>query len=276
MSSPSAQNAAVPNESAQIIMLARGYAPAVCLHAAAKLGIADLLAGGPKPVSDLARASEANEDALYRCLRALASIDVFRETAPRTFANTPLSEALRDVTGSARDEVLFMADPMHMNIYGELMHTIKTGGTAFKKVTGMEPFEFFHQNAEENKSFNNAMTSISRHMVQPVIEVYDFGEAGTLADIGGGHGALLATILGKHRGLHGIVFDLQHVAEGARPVIESLGLAPRCEIVGGDFFKAVPPADSYVMKSIIHDWDDTRAITILKIVRARCAARTGK
>jgi hypothetical protein len=276
MSSPSAQNAAGPNEFAQILMLARGYAPAVCLHAAAKLGIADLLAGGPKPVSELARSTNTNEDALYRCLRALASINVFRETAPQTFANTPLSEALRDVTGSARNEVLFMADQLHMNIYSELMHTIKTGGTAFKKVTGMEPFEFFHQNADENKSFNNAMTSISRQVIQPVIEVYDFGETGTLADIGGGHGALLATILGKHRGLHGIVFDLQHVAEGARPVIESLNLAPRCEIVGGDFFKAVPPAESYVMKSIIHDWDDTRAITILKNCASAMRGPNGK
>ena len=239
MSSPSAQNAAVPNEFAQIIMLARGYAPAVCLHAAAQLGIADLLAAGPKPVSELARSTETNEDALYRCLRALASIHVFRETAPRTFAGTPLSEALREVAGSARDAVLFTADPMHMNVYGELMHTIKTGGTAFKKVTGMEPFEFFHQNADENKSFNNAMTSISRQFIQPAVEVYGFGETGTLADIGGGHGALLAMVLGKHRGLHGIVFDLQHVAEGARPVIESLSLAARCEIVGGDFFKEI-------------------------------------
>ena len=198
MSSPSAQNAAGPNQFAQIIMLARGYAPAVCLYAAAKLGIADLLAGGPKPVSDLARSTQTNEDALYRCLRALASIDVFRETAPRTFAETQLSEALRDAAGSARDAVLFMADPMHMNIYGELMHTIKTGGTAFKKVTGMEPFEFFQQNADENKSFNNAMTSLSRQFIQPVIEVYDFGEAGTLADIGGGHGSYSARLVERY------------------------------------------------------------------------------
>jgi O-methyltransferase len=264
MSSPSAQSTAGPNQFAQMIMLARGYAPAACLYAAAKVGIADLLAGGPKPVAELARASMTNEDALYRCLRALASIDVFHETAPRTFANSPLSETLRDVTGSARDAVLFMADPMHMSVYGELMHSIETGGTAFKKVTGLTPFEFFQQNGDENKSFNNAMTSISRQFMQPVIEVYDFGEEGTLADIGGGHGALLAMVLGKHRGLHGIVFDVSHVAEGARPVIASLGLASRCEIVGGDFFAAVPPADSYVMKSIIHDWDDTRAITILE------------
>jgi hypothetical protein len=277
MSSPSTQSAAGPGLFAQIIMLARGYTPAACLYAAAKLKIADLLAGGPRPVSELARASKANEDALYRSLRALASIDVFRETALRTFANTALSEAIRsDVSGSARDAVLFMADPLHYSIYGELMHTIETGGTAFKKITGMEPFEFFRQDAEENKVFNNAMTSMSGQFIQPVIEVYDFGESGTLADIGGGHGALLATILGKHRGLHGIVFDLSHVAEGARAPIESLGLAPRCQILGGDFFKAVPPADSYVMKSIIHDWDDAHAIAILKNCADAMRGRNGK
>jgi hypothetical protein len=277
VSSPSTQSAAGPNQFAQIIMLARGYTPAACLYAAAKLKIADLLAGGPKPVADLAQASKANEDALYRCLRALASVDVFREAAPRTFANTPLSEAIRsDVSGSARDAVLFMADQLHMTIYGELMHTIETGKTAFKKVTGMEPFEFFRQDEEENRVFNNAMTSISRQFIQPVMEAYDFGETGTLADVGGGHGALLATILGKHRGLHGIVFDLPNVVEGAKPVIESLGLAPRCQILGGDFFQAVPPAESYVMKSIIHDWDDARAIRILKNCASAMRGQNGK
>jgi hypothetical protein len=277
MSSPSARNVPDPGLFAQIIMLARGYAPAACLYAAAKLKIADLLAGGPKPVSELARARDANEDAVYRILRSLASIDVFRETAPRTFANTPLSEAIRsDATGSARDAVLFMADPLHMSIYGELTHTAKTGETAFKKVSGLEPFEFFQQNAEENKVFNDAMTSISGQFIRPVIEVYDFGESGTLADIGGGHGALLATLLTKHRGLHGIVFDLPHVVEGAKARIAAAGLESRCEIVGGDFFRAVPPADSYVMKSIIHDWDDERAIAILRNCVAAMRGQNGK
>jgi hypothetical protein len=277
MSSPSTRNAPDPGLFAQIIMLARGYAPAACLYAAAKLKIADLLASGPKPVSELARARDANEDAVYRILRSLASIDVFRETAPRTFANTPLSEAIRsDTAGSARDAVLFMADPLHMSVYGELTHTAKTGETAFKKVSGLEPFEFFQQNEEENKVFNDAMTSISGQFIRPVIEVYDFGELGTLADIGGGHGALLAPVLGKHRGLHGIVFDLPHVVEGAKARIAAAGLESRCEIVGGDFFRAVPPADSYVMKSIIHDWNDDRAIAILRNCVAAMRGQNGK
>jgi hypothetical protein len=181
-----------------------------------------------------------------------------------------------DVAASARDAVLFMTDPLHMKVYSELTHTIETGETAFKKITGMDPFEFFQQDAEENKLFNDAMTSMSGQLIQPVIDVYDFGESGTLADVGGGHGALLAAILGKHRGLHGIVFDLPHVAAGANARIASEGLASRCEVIGGDFFKAVPPAESYVMKSIIHDWDDARAIAILKNCAAAMRGQSGK
>jgi len=277
MSRASAEPTAGPSRYEQMLMWAKGYAPSACLYVAAKLKIADLLAGGPQPVSELARRCGSNEDGLYRILRALASLDVFREGMSRTFSNTPLSEILRgDLFGSARDAVLFMADPLHMSVYGELTHTVKTGETAFRKVTGMQPFEFFRQNAEENRLFNDAMTSISRQFVQPVMEAYDFGESGTLADIGGGHGILLGTILQKHRGLRGIVFDLPNVVRGAEPQIESLGLWSRCEILGGDFFEAAPPADSYILKSIIHDWDDVRAMTILKNCARAMRGQSGK
>jgi hypothetical protein len=277
MSSSSSQHASGPSLHAQIMQLGSGYMPTAGIYITAKLKIADLLASGPKPVSELARASKVNEGALYRVMRLTASVGVFREVAPHTFANTPLSETLRsDVPGSARDTVLFMADPLHLRVFAELLHSVETGETAFKKATGMEPFEFFRQNAEENQAFNAAMTSISGHFVPPVIEAYDFGESGTLADIGGGHGILLAMILQKHRGLRGIVFDLPHVVAGAKPRIESLGLASRCEIVGGDFFEAVPPADSYIMKSIIHDWDEPRAIAILKNCAQAMRSPNGK
>jgi len=265
MSSPASQHASGASPQAQIMQLGIGYMQAACLYVTAKLRIADLLAAGPTPVSELARQTNVKEGPLYRVMRAISSAGVFREVAPHTFANTPLSETLRaDVPGSALPTVLFLCDPLHLRTFAELLHSVETGGTAFKKITGMEPFDFFRQNDEENRAFNAAMTSISAHSVPPAIEAYDFGESGTLADIGGGHGILLAMILQKHRGLRGIVFDLPHVVEGAKPRIESLGLAPRCEVVGGDFFEAVPAADSYVMKSIIHDWDEPRALTILK------------
>jgi O-methyltransferase domain/Dimerisation domain len=277
MSSPAAQSTPGPARYPQMIMLARGYASAACLYAAARLKIADLVAGDPKAVSELARASRVNEDALYRVLRALSSIGVFRETTPRNFANTALSEAMRsDVAESVRDAVLFMADPLHLQVYSELPHTVETGEAAFRKVTGMEPSQFFRHNEAENKAFNEAMTSISRQSIQSVMEVYDFGESGTLADIGGGHGVLLSTILQKHRGLRGIVFDLPNVIEGAVANVESLGLEARCEVLGGDFFEAVPPAESYILKSIIHDWDDARALTILKNCAKAMRGRNGQ
>jgi O-methyltransferase domain/Dimerisation domain len=259
------------------MQLVNGYVPAACLYVAAKLKVADLLAGGPRPVAELARASGVDEDALYRVLRALASIGVFREMEERTYVNTPLSEPIRsDAPGSVRDMVVFMADPLHMKVFGELLYSVETGKTALMKVTGLDAFEFFRQNSEENQTFHAAMTSISASVIAPMIEAYDFGETGTLADIGGGHGILLSAILQKHRGLRGIVFDAPHVVEGAKARIESLGLQSRCEIASGDFFQAVPRADSYVLKSIIHDWDDAHSITILKNCAAAMSGSTGK
>ena len=275
MSASSAAGAALAG---QIMQLATGFMPTACLYAAAKLKIADLLAAGPKPISELAGGGhQVNENALYRTLRALASVGVFREVESGTFANTPLSEQLRsDLAGSSRDTVLFIANPLHLRVFAELMHSIESGETAFKKVTGLDAFEFFRQDAEENREFNAAMTSITTGFIGPVLAAYDFGESGTLADIGGGHGFLLTAILQKHPGLRGIVFDLPHVVEGAKPRIESLGLASRCEIASGDFFQIVPHAESYVLKSIIHDWDDTRAITILKNCAAAMRGNSGR
>jgi hypothetical protein len=274
----SASSAASAAHAGQIMQLATGYMPAACLYTAAKMKIADLLATGPKPISALAGAAQrVSENALYRTLRALASVGVFREVEPGTFANTPLSEQLRsDLAGSSRDTVLFLANPLHLRVFAELMHSIESGETALKKVTGLDAFAFFRQDAEENREFNAAMTSITTSFIGPVLAAYDFGESGTLADIGGGHGFLLTAILQKRPGVRGIVFDLPHVVEGAKPRIESLDLASRCEIAGGDFFKIVPQADSYVLKSIIHDWDDGRAITILKNCAAGMRGNSGK
>ena len=274
----SASSAASAAHAGQIMQLATGYMPAACLYTAAKMKIADLLATGPKPISELAGAARyVNENALYRTLRALASVGVFREVEPGIFANTPLSEQLRsDLAGSSRDTVLFIANPLHLRVFAELMHSIESGETAFKKVTGLDAFEFFRQDAEDNREFNAAMTSITTSFIGPVLAAYDFGESGTLADIGGGHGFLLTAVLQKHPGVRGIVFDLPHVVVGAKPRIESLGLASRCEIASGDFFKIVPQADNYVLKSIIHDWDDTRAIMILKNCAAAMRGTSGK
>ena len=272
------KGAPAPDPNNLLMQVATGYMPTVCLHAAAKLKIADLLAGGPKPVSELAREAQGvNENALYRVLRSLATLGIFTEARSGTFANTAASELLRSgVPGSLRDVVLWLGNPLHLRIFAEFMHSIETGATAIQKATGHEAFEYFKHDAAEQVIFNAAMTNLSAFLIPPVLEAYDFGALGTLADVGGGHGFLLAAILQKHPGLRGIVFDLPDVVAGAKPRIESLGLASRCEIAGGDFFQGVPAADSYVMKSIIHDWDDARSVTILKNCARAMRGTTGK
>lgn len=278
MSEPAKVTAAAPTPGEQIQRLATGYIPAISLHTAAALCIADQLEGGPKNVSELSRAAHrVNEDALYRVLRALASMEIFTETAPRTFANTPASELLRTGTpDSMRDIVLWISSPLHFRVFAEMMHAVETGETAVKRVTGFEAFDYFKQNPADDKIFNAAMTAFSARFTSALLEAYDFGELGTLADIGGGHGYLLTAILQKHPKLRGIVFDAPHVAAGAGPKIQAAGLADRCDSSGGDFFQSVPTADSYVMKSVIHDWDDGRAVTILKNCAAAMRGNDGK
>lgn len=278
MSASSAHSTEMPALTGQLLQLVTGYMPAVCLHAAAKLKIADLLAGGPKPVSQLAREAQGvHEGALYRILRGLASVGVFSEIAPRTFANTPASDLLRaGVPGSVRDIALWLGNPLHMRVFAETLYSVETGRTALKRVTGFESFDYFKQNPADDEVFNAAMTAFSAQFAPPALEAYDFSGLGTLADIGGGHGFLLGSILQEHPDLRGIVFDQPHVVADAKPRIESLGLASRCEIAPGDFFQAVPPADSYLMKSIIHDWDDDRAVAILKNCAAAMRRSNGK
>lgn len=266
----SAQDTKNPQKSEpfqQLLQLSMGCLPAVALYAVAKLGAPEHLAAGPLPVNQLARLCGANEDALHRILRALASLGVFTELTPRTFALTAAGRLLlKGEKGSVRDMVLWMADPFHLRVYNELLHSAMTGETVEKKLFGMPIFDYFEKDKQEAEVFNNAMTSFSANSIPAVLEVYDFSwlDGGTLADIAGGHGFVLTAILQKHAQIRGILFDLESVVSGAKPRIESLGLSSRCQAASGDFFKAVPAANAYVMKNIIHDWDDKRAISILK------------
>ena len=264
MATPLNQAHRGPSPADLLMQFSIGYMVSSSIGVVARLKIADLLDAGPKSVADLARETQVNENALFRVLRALSSVGVFVETAPRTFVNTPLSEILRvDAPDSVRDMIIWLTTPVHFQTYAELMHSVKTGATTIDKVTGHECFEYFRQNPGVGEIFNRAMTGFSSMMAPAVLEAYDFSGLGTLADIAGGHGFLLTSILKKHDDLRGRLFDLPHVCSGARAAIEAQGLASRCQIVEGDFFKSVPAADSYIMKHIIHDWDDDRAVQIL-------------
>jgi hypothetical protein len=249
----------------RLMQFANGYMPAACLNIAVRLNIADQLSTGPKSTKALARAAKVNEDALYRVLRALASIGMFEEVRPRTFDNTETSRLLaKGEAGSLREMVLWMTDQFHMRVFGELMHSVETGGPVIEKVWGCHAFEYFEQDKAEGEVFHAAMTSFSSMELPAILDAYDFSGLGTLADVAGGHGFLLTGILQKHSDVRGILIDLPQVVEAAKPRIKSLALAKRCDTASSNIFEAVPAADNYVMKHVIHDWDDAKSVQILE------------
>jgi len=261
-----------------LFQIATGYVPASALYVVVHAGIPDLLASGPRTTADLAGATGSNEDALYRLMRLLASLGIFVEVAPRTFGLTPPSELLQKAhPRSIRDMMVFISDPFHLKVYADLDASLETGRPAGEKTVGMPVFEYFAKNKEYSDTFNRAMTNLSEVVVPAALDAYDFSPIGTLVDVAGGHGELLMSILRAHPKMRGVLMDLPHVVEGTKPRVANAGLADRLQAIGGDFFKAVPAGgDAYIMKHIIHDWDDERARLILKNIHAAMGAKGGK
>jgi hypothetical protein len=256
-----------PQPAEQLFQMALGFMSTAALGCMAELEIADKLKSGPRSVEELAAQAGVKEDALYRVMRALASAGIFEEGASRTFGLTPSAELLcRGVKGSMRSMVRWLATRMHFELFPEMMHSLKTGETVVEKVYNVSCFEYFEKDTDTSEIFNDAMTDFSAVVIPAALEAYDFSylNGKTLVDIAGGHGKVLTEILVKHPEIRGKLFDLDHVVSGATPKIEALGLTARCSTCSGDFFKEVPSGDAYVMKNIIHDWDDAKATTILK------------
>ncbi len=256
-----------PQPAEQLFQMALGFMSTAALGCVAELEIAEKLENGPKDVAVLAAESGVKEEPLYRVLRAVATAGIFKEQAPRTFALTPAADLLRrDAKGSMRNMVLFLATRIHFELSPEMMHSLKTGETVVEKVYNVSIFDYFEKDKITGEIFNDAMTDFSAVVIPAALEAYDFSylNGKTLIDIAGGHGKVLTEILVKYPEIRGKLFDLEHVVNGARPRIESLGLTGRCSVCSGDFFKEVPQADAYIMKHIIHDWDDAKATTILK------------
>lgn len=251
---------------AHLMQILIGCLPSQAVYVAAKLGIADFLKNGPWPVAELAEKTNTHERSLYRLLRSLASVGIFTETDSKTFGLTPSAEfLLTDHPGSLRDIAIFMGEKWHWAVYGELLYSVQTGKVAWEKVHGLEVFPYFQQNPEEYEIFNRAMTSLTGNALPAIIESYDFTGVETLADIAGGHGILLAGFLKKSPELKGVLFDLPEVIEGAPALLQEEGVADRVRLESGDFFEGVTKgADAYMMKFIIHDWDDERALKILR------------
>ena len=243
-----------------------GHIVASAVNIVARLGVSDKLAAGPRTAEDLARETGVNADALYRVMRALSSVGLYEEVSPRTFALTPAGGALCD--GPIRWMALWIAGEFNFHVYANAMHSVKTGESAVPATTGSAVFEHFARNPELSKVFNDAMTGFSAAVIPAVIEAYDFNGIDTLVDVAGGHGAVLTGILQKYPSMKGVLFDLDHVIEGAKPQIAAQGLSARVSTASGDFFKSVPSGgDAYIMKHIIHDWDDEKASTILENIR---------
>ncbi|WP_171064457.1 methyltransferase [Actinomadura soli] len=253
-----------------LLDLAFGYMPAQMLHAAAELGLADALAGGPRTSAELAGETGAHAPSLHRLLRGLTGLGVVEQKERDLFALTAEGQRLRaDAPDSIRSLIRLFCGPDVWRSWGGLTETLRTGEYAWERATGMTPFEFFESpsNAELSATFNAAMSEHTRAVAPGVIEAHDFGRHGTVADLGGGDGTLLAAILRAHPGLRGLLFDLPAGLTGASGALADV--ADRVEIVEGDFFTEVPGgADAHVLKSVIHDWDDAKAAAILRNCRA--------
>jgi hypothetical protein len=243
--------------------LINGYQLSQAIHVAAVLGIADELAGGPRAVRELASVTATHEGSLHRLLRALVAAEVLREDDDGRFGLTALGEELR---GPAGAWAAFIGRTPHWASWGQLLHSVRTGESGFRAVYGVDVWEYRAERPEEAAVFDAAMTGLSRRVNAAVAAAHDFGRFGVIVDVGGGHGALLSGIIARHPGVRGIVFDQPAVVAGAE--------ADGFEVVGGSFFESVPEGgDAYLLKSVLHDWDDEPAIEILRACRR--AARTG-
>jgi len=255
--------------------LISGAQVARMISVAAELGIADLLADGPRTPDDLAAVTETHPPSLYRLLRALASVGIFAEERDGRLGLTPLGDLLRTgVTGSMRGLALFQNDEWYWQVYRELPYSVRTGKPATQYLWGDGLFGYLASHPQAAELFDSGMASRHAETNAALANAYDFSGIDTLVDVGGGNGSLLATILAAHPNMNGILFDLPRVAEGATGRLAQAGVAQRCQIVGGDFFDSVPAGgDAYVLSNVLHDWQDEPAAAILRAVQRAMGGR---
>ena len=253
-----------------VVQLLEGALVARAPHVVAELGVADVLGDGAETAEQLAAAVGAHPAALYRVLRALASVGIFMEHDDRRFALTSAGRCLRgDAPGSLRAAVLLKGSEEYRRTYDGLAEAVRTGASAFERACGAPFFAYTETHPAFASAFDRAMTSVSSLEIPAILDAYDFAGVGTVMDVGGGQGSLLAALLTRWSHLRGVLYDLPAVIVGARQAIGDTELSARCELVGGDFFAAVPAgAEVYLLKNVIHDWDDGQAVQILRNCRA--------
>jgi hypothetical protein len=255
--------------SVELARLVDGFRVSQTIYAGVELGIPDLLANGERTADDLAEASGADPATLYRLLRALASLGVLHEADGHRFSLTELGQPLRaDVPGSIRGWVRLSGRDYLWRSWGNLTNAVRAGENSFRALYGTDVWAWRVDHPEESALFDEAMRAATGSATAAILAAYDFGRFGTIVDVAGGSGTLLAAILAAHPQVRGVLFDQQHVVSGAAPVLEAAGVLDRCEIVAGSFFTSVPEgADAYVLKWIIHDWEDEECVAILRTCR---------
>lgn len=242
-----------------------GFFPSAVLSVAVRLRIPDLLADGAKSSDELAAATDSDPPSLHRLLRAAAYLGILEETEPGRFGLTDLGALLRsdDPRSMAATTQLFCGEHV-WRAWGDLMAGVQTGRPSYERGIVAEPFVEFGADPEQSRNFNRAMSEGTLQEAPGIIGTYDFTQFSTIVDVGGGDGALLASILAATPALQGTLFDTGSGLAESGERLRVAGVEDRCEVVEGDFFDAVPAgADAYIMKSVIHDWDDERCITIL-------------
>lgn len=247
-------------------MLARllfGYKATQCLYVAAKLNIADHLKSHPLSIDELAKLTNTNQDALYRVMRCLSTLGIFDENNQKIFGLNAAAEDLHsDSENTMKDFVVLCGEELYQSA-GELLYSVQTGKPAFNHIYGMSHWEYLETHPEKAKIFHDAMEKGTLPMIREIIKHYDFSQFKQIVDIGGGKGQLVCEILSHHPECRGTVFDLPNAKIHTLKHIHENNLESRCEMVTGSFFDEIPRGDLYLLKVVLHDWDDDRAKSIL-------------
>jgi SAM-dependent methyltransferase len=245
-----------------------GYRHTALLYAAAKLGLADLLAPGPQTSGQLADKLGAHAPTLHRLLRGLVVVGICTELRDGRFTLTRLGSWLRTGAPGSLHGAAILCGEEYAGAWNALWHSAATGETAFRHAYGLTLWEHRAQHPHLAEHFNAGLGQGTARAAAAILDAYDFSAFQTIADVGGGQGALLAAILRANPASTGILFDLPMVVAGGGAAFEAAGVAARCRTVGGSFLEEVPPgADVLVLRSVIHDWDDTHSLIILRNCR---------
>jgi hypothetical protein len=250
---------------AQLIQMGAASWISAVVYAAAKLGIADLLAAEPRSAAELAGTTQTHAPTLHRLLRTLAGLGILTEQAEQRFGLTTLGQALKtDAPGSARATLMTFCAPALWHSWEEIIYSLQTGKTGFEKANGMGLFDYLSRHPEEASLFSEAMVGFHGAEPPTVAKAYDFSGTRTIVDVGGATGNMLAAILSVHAAPRGVLFDRPHVVRDAPSLLKARGVAARVTIEPGDFFESVPAGgDVYVLSHIIHDWNEDQCLAIL-------------